>query len=71
MTEAVVSPDRRDRPRTDRRKMSRNGRRASDPRVNWRKIAWLFAGYGLFMSIRSLPSTIRKLFKRQTPTPTA
>jgi hypothetical protein len=58
-------PERRAAARTDRRKYSRSGRRGNDPRFNWRRWAWLFAGYGLFMSIRSLPATIRKkLFDR-------
>jgi len=60
-------PERRAAVRTDRRKYSRSGRRDDDPHVNWRRLAWLFAGYGLFMSLRSLPSTVRKkLFDRST-----
>ena len=69
-------PDRRAN-RTDRRKNSRSGRRATDPRSNWRKVAWLFAAYAVYLSIRSLPSTVKtavpktvervkKLFKRET-----
>jgi hypothetical protein len=38
--------------------------------VHWRRLAWLFAGYAIFLSIRSLPATLRqKLFSRTTPTP--
>jgi hypothetical protein len=59
--------------RADRRAHSRSGRRASDPRVNWRRIAWLFAVYAVYLSVRSLPATVRdvlpaklkKLFARQ------
>ena len=63
-------PERRGAVRTDRRKRSRSGRRGNDPRVNWRRWAWLFAVYGLFMSIRSLPSTVKKkLFERSNALP--
>jgi len=64
------TPDRRVDARTDRRKHSRSGRRANDPRFNWRRVAWLFAGYAIYLSIRSLPATLReKLFSHTTPTP--
>jgi hypothetical protein len=64
------TPERRGSVRTDRRKRSRSGRRAKDPRFNWRRLAWLFGGYALFMSIRSLPATVRKkLFERSTSVP--
>jgi hypothetical protein len=41
--------------------------------VNWRRIAWLFAAYAAYLSIRSLTATVRdvvparlkKLFKRE------
>jgi hypothetical protein len=63
-------PERRAAVRTDRRKYSRSGRRGNDPHVNWRRLAWLFAGYALFMSLRSLPSTVKKrLFDRRTRVP--
>jgi hypothetical protein len=55
---SVPVPDRRAN-RTDRRKNSRSGRRATDPRSNWRKVAWLFAAYAVYLSIRSLPSTVK------------
>ncbi len=52
----------------DRRKNSRSGRRKSDPRVEWRwrRIAWLFAAYAAFLSVRSLPESVRKFFARST-----
>jgi hypothetical protein len=66
----VSTPERRGATRTDRRKNSRSGRRTSDPRVNWRRLAWLFAGYALYLSARSLPATVKKkIFQRSTPTP--
>jgi hypothetical protein len=62
--------DRRGTVRTDRRKQSRSGRRAQDPHFHWHRLAWLFAGYAIFLSIRSLPATLRqKFFSRSTPTP--
>lgn len=62
--------DRRGAVRTDRRKHSRSGRRSNDPRVNWRRWAWLFGIYALVMSVRSLPSTVRrKLFERSNAVP--
>jgi hypothetical protein len=64
-------PERRAGGRTDRRKNPRSGRRASDPRFNWRRIGWLFALYAVFLSLRSLPSSIRKYFSSENmPTPT-
>jgi hypothetical protein len=59
--------DRR-RAQGDRRKQSRSGRRASDPNVgwHWRRIAWLFAAYAAYISVRSLPQTLRKYFARPT-----
>jgi len=47
----------------DRRRHSRNGRRAGDPRVNWRRLAWLVAAYAVYVSLRSLPATVRKMFQ--------
>ena len=56
--------ERRGTERTDRRKISRSGRRATDPRANWRPVAWLFAEYAAYLSIRSLPSTVQRFFQR-------
>ena len=62
--------ERRAEGRMDRRKKSRSGRRAADPHVNWRRLAWLFAMYGAFMSVRSLPSTVKRFFTRESsPSP--
>jgi len=61
----IPQPNRRV-PGADRRKRSRSGRRTSDPHVNWRRIAWLFAAYALYLSVRSLPETVRNLFGRTT-----
>jgi hypothetical protein len=64
------TPDRRGDIRSDRRKHSRSGRRSRDPQYHWRRLAWLFAGYAIYLSIRTLPATLRqKLFSRTTPTP--
>ena len=71
------TPERRAERRGDRRKNSRSGRRAADPHTNWRRIAWLFAAYAAFLSLRSLPLAmknsvpdrvrdgLRKLFRRE------
>lgn len=60
--------ERRSDERSDRRKNSRSGRRASDPHVNWRRIAWIFAAYAAYLSLRSLPATLKEMFtRRMTP----
>ena len=70
MSETTFSTaERRGSERDDRRKNSRGGRRTSDPRVNWRRLAWLFAAYATYLSVRQIPATIRRLFKRTEPTP--
>jgi hypothetical protein len=51
---------------TDRRKNSRSGRRKTDPHTNWRRIAWLFAVYAAYLSVRSLPATVKNFFRRTT-----
>jgi hypothetical protein len=51
--------------RADRRRNSRSGRRKEDPHTNWRRVAWLFALYAGFLSIRSIPAAIRRLWYRQ------
>jgi len=56
--------ERRGTPRSDRRKHSRSGRRAGDPQTNWRRIAWVFAAYAAYLSVRSLPATLRRYFHR-------
>jgi hypothetical protein len=56
--------DRRHTVSGDRRRNSRSGRRTSDPHTNWRRIAWLFAAYAVYLSIRSLPTTVKRFFQR-------
>jgi hypothetical protein len=59
--ETIISiPDRRAAPRGDRRKNSRSGRRTGDPHTNWRRIAWLFAAYAAYLSVRSLPTAVKQ-----------
>ncbi|HMF99085.1 MAG TPA: hypothetical protein VKE96_32515 [Vicinamibacterales bacterium] len=53
-------PERRGTPSGDRRSNPRSGRRAADPHTNWRRIAWLFAAYATFLSIRSLPAAMTR-----------
>ena len=53
-------PERRGTPRGDRRKNSRSGRRTGDPHTNWRRVAWLFAAYATYLSVRSLTATMKR-----------
>ena len=55
--------ERRGAVRNDRRKLSRSGRRANDPHTNWRRLAWLFAAYATYLSIRSLPHSLPERMK--------
>ena len=65
MPESKVSTyERRRAAGGDRRRNSRNGRRAGDPHVNWQQIALLFAAYAIYLGVRSLPATVRKMFQR-------
>jgi len=57
----VSDPDRRAASHSDRRKYSRSGRRGQDPHTDWRRIAWLFAVYAIYLSIRTLPETMKSL----------
>jgi len=62
----VPMADRRAAGGGDRRKHSRSGRRSTDPHVDWRRLAWLFGAYAIFVSLRSIPSTVWNFFKHQT-----
>jgi hypothetical protein len=57
--------ERRDPGQRDRRRNSRGGRRDNDPHFNWRRLAWLFAAYAMYLSIRALPGTIRRAWQRK------
>jgi hypothetical protein len=63
----VQNRERRGARSADRRRNSRSGRRTGDPHVNWRRLGWLFAAYAVYVSVRSLPTTVKKMFNR-TPT---
>ncbi len=65
MAETPTPTDRRNPRSSDRRRNSRSGRRASDPHMNWRRLAWLFAAYAVYLSIRSLPATIKRYLRRE------
>jgi len=67
---STATSERRVSAQTDRRRNSRGGRRTTDPHVNWQRLAWLFAVYAIYMSLRSLPSTAWRVLKRER-TPTA
>ena len=62
--DTVPAIERRASNRTDRRRNSRSGRRASDPHTNWRRIAWLFAAYAVYLSVLSLPASVKGVFNR-------
>ncbi|PYR19057.1 MAG: hypothetical protein DMF98_25040 [Acidobacteria bacterium] len=70
VSELASHGERRAEGRADRRKSSRSGRRASDPHLNWRRVTWLFAAYGICMSVRSLPATIKRFFRERETSPT-
>jgi hypothetical protein len=57
--------DRRAPNRNDRRRHSLNGRRNTDPHTQWRRLAWLFAGYAGYLSFRSVSRAVRRLLQRQ------
>jgi hypothetical protein len=63
----VPTSDRRRSGSSDRRQHPRNGRRKTDPHVDWRRIAWLFGAYAVYMSVRSLPAHVWKFFKSERP----
>jgi hypothetical protein len=63
---AIVPADRRAVERSDRRKHSRSGRRADDPRKDWRRFAWLFAAYAVYRTARSAPVLLRRLWRRES-----
>jgi len=69
VSEKVVASERRT-DSVERRKNSRGGRRSGDPHPDWRwrRLAWLFAAYALYLSVRALPSTVKNYFNR-TRTP--
>jgi hypothetical protein len=62
----IPMTERRGSERSDRRRNPRSGRRAGDPREQWRwrRLAWLFAAYAAYVSVRSLPRSMKKLFQR-------
>jgi hypothetical protein len=60
----VPNSNRRHTANGDRRRHSRSGRRSGDPRFNWRRIAWLFAVYAVYLSVRSLPATLKRALQR-------
>jgi hypothetical protein len=66
MSDTTASPDRRV-VGADRRKLSRGGRREADPHTSWRwrRLAWLFAAYAVYLSVRSLPATVKDFFTRK------
>jgi hypothetical protein len=66
MSDTAASSDRRVVD-AERRRNSRGGRRTSDPHTNWRwrRLAWLFAAYAVYVSVRSLPATVKSYFARK------
>jgi hypothetical protein len=66
VAEPSVTVERRSLDRRDRRKSSRSGRRAEDPRTSWRRVYWLFGAYALYLSVRKIPSALRRFWHRET-----
>jgi hypothetical protein len=64
VTHSSATAERRMEQVHDRRRHSRGGRRDNDPRTNWRRVAWLFAAYAAYVSIRSLPANVKTFFRR-------
>jgi hypothetical protein len=60
----LLNRERRTTSNGDRRRNARSGRRNGDPRGRWRRLAWLFAAYALYVSVRSLPATLKGMFQR-------
>jgi hypothetical protein len=55
-----LTEDRRAAGLMDRRQQPRNGRRKQDPRKRWRLLALWFGVYGAYLSLRMLPSVLRR-----------
>jgi hypothetical protein len=68
VSESKTAERRRRERGADRRKHSRSGRRTTDPHGHsrWRRLAWMFAGYAAYLSLRSIPAAIRRLIRRDT-----
>ena len=58
-----LTEDRRAPGRIDRRQRTRNGRRKQDPRRRWHVLALWFGAYGAYLSLRTLPSVLRRYFR--------
>ena len=65
VTTETPAAERRLPERGDRRRNSRSGRRKADPRTSWRRVAWLFALYAAYLSVRSFPRAVRQLWNRR------
>jgi hypothetical protein len=68
VADSLASPplERRSPGRRDRRKHSRSGRRAQDPHTSWGRVYLLFGAYALYLTVRKLPSSLRRLLRRET-----
>jgi len=64
VTTETPAADRRLPGRADRRRNSRSGRRKADPHTSWRRVAWLFALYAVYLSVRSVPGALRRFWRR-------
>jgi hypothetical protein len=64
MTDETLETDRRDSDREDRRKSRRGGRRPGERRRHWRRLGLLFAGYAVYVGVRTLSDRARTLLGR-------
>jgi hypothetical protein len=64
MAETTVHIERRLTEPKDRRQATRGGRRAGERRRHWRHLGLLFAGYALYVGVRTVSDRARGLLRR-------
>jgi hypothetical protein len=64
MTDGTFQSNRRDTETQDRRKSRRGGRRPGERRRHWRRLGMLFAGYAMYVGVRTLSERARTLLGR-------
>jgi hypothetical protein len=64
MALSTLVQDRRLIDSADRRKSRRGGRRPGERRRRWQRLGWLFAGYAVYVGVRTLSERTRALLGR-------